>query len=263
MTTDPTAAGCTDPCIACMTGESHDPAPAQPVETDEERADREETERAHAEGEHAFCGLTCETELPTEHLRNFVVAKGYPGTKGALDELLRRARAETTAPLASADPCHSCGCPRRFDRHADGCPLRDRIAEALATADGLTWGPGQDSQPSGVIDDYHRRAAAALAVLPAPADRAAVLREAANGLAVLGPVDSLVSAPAAWTEAIETLRRMADQIAEDDLRRMADEAQQQEPPCCSDPTCTCVQVNADGLCECVKWGEAQQAGEGR
>lgn len=27
MPTDPTAAGCTEPCIACMTGESHDPAP--------------------------------------------------------------------------------------------------------------------------------------------------------------------------------------------------------------------------------------------
>ncbi|MFB7707950.1 hypothetical protein [Streptomyces sp. NPDC056105] len=55
----------------------------------------------------------------------------------------------------------------------------------------------------------------------APADRAAVLREAANGLAALGPLDSLVSAPAAWTEAIETLRRMADQIAEDELRPKA------------------------------------------
>ncbi|MFI2314113.1 hypothetical protein AMK17_25250 [Streptomyces sp. CB00072] len=52
--------------------------------------------------------------------------------------------------------------------------------------------------------------------LPAPADRAATLHKAANGLAALGPLDNLVSAPAAWTEAIETLRRMADQIAEDD-----------------------------------------------
>jgi hypothetical protein len=68
------------------------------------------------------------------------------------------------------------------------------------------------------------------------ADRAAVLREAANGLAALGPVDSLVSAPAAWTEAIETLRRMADQLA-------ADEAQQADPLPLPD--------------------EAQQAGEGQ
>jgi hypothetical protein len=41
-------------------------------------------------------------------------------------------------------------------------------------------------------------------------DRAAVLLEAANALAALGLVDSLVSGPKAWTEAIETLRRMAD-----------------------------------------------------
>ncbi|MFF3928198.1 hypothetical protein [Streptomyces hirsutus] len=68
--------------------------PADRAETDEQRADREETERDHARGDHTHCGIGCEVELPTEHLRNFVVAKGYPGTKGALDELLRRARAE-------------------------------------------------------------------------------------------------------------------------------------------------------------------------
>jgi hypothetical protein len=40
--------------------------------------------------------------------------------------------------------------------------------------------------------------------------RAAVLLEAANALAAVGPEDSLASAPKAWTGAIETLRRMAD-----------------------------------------------------
>ncbi|MFF7829760.1 hypothetical protein ACFZCM_31545 [Streptomyces rochei] len=64
-----------------------------PAETDEERADREETERDHARGDHTHCGLTCEVQMPTEHLRNFVIAKGYPGTKGALAELERRAAA--------------------------------------------------------------------------------------------------------------------------------------------------------------------------
>lgn len=51
------------------------------------------------------------------------------------------------------------------------------------------------------------------------------------------------------------------------LRRMADEAQQPaEVPCCSDPTCTCNQVNAAGRCDCAKWesgpaaDEAQQDG---
>ncbi|MFE1109678.1 hypothetical protein ACFW5U_27845 [Streptomyces rochei] len=66
---------------------------AAPAETDEERADREETERDHARGDHTHCGLTCEVQMPTEHLRNFVIAKGYPGTKGALAELERRAAA--------------------------------------------------------------------------------------------------------------------------------------------------------------------------
>ncbi|MFB6787650.1 hypothetical protein ACFCWT_13340 [Streptomyces olivaceus] len=63
------------------------------TETDEERADREETERDHGRGDHTYCGITCAVELPTEHLRNFVIAKGYPGTKGALAELERRAAA--------------------------------------------------------------------------------------------------------------------------------------------------------------------------
>ncbi|MFG2677009.1 hypothetical protein [Streptomyces sp. NPDC048445] len=46
-------------------------------------------------------------------------------------------------------------------------------------------------------------------------DRAAVLREAANAL-VAGPVDSRVSAAAAFTEAIELLRRMADEAQQPD-----------------------------------------------
>ncbi|MFB7313034.1 hypothetical protein [Streptomyces sp. NPDC056192] len=41
--------------------------------------------------------------------------------------------------------------------------------------------------------------------------KAEVLREGANAL-VAGPVDSLVSAAAAWVEAVETLRRIADEI---------------------------------------------------
>src|SRR5512134_1971472 len=60
---------------------------------DGEPCDRHETERAHAEGEHTFCGVTCEVEFPSELLRNSILAKGYPGTAGMLDELLRRAAA--------------------------------------------------------------------------------------------------------------------------------------------------------------------------
>ncbi|MFI0236361.1 hypothetical protein [Streptomyces sp. NPDC016845] len=65
---------------------------ADEPETDEQRADREETERQHAAGDHEYCGVTCETVFPTEQLRTFVIARGYPGTAGMLHELLRRAR---------------------------------------------------------------------------------------------------------------------------------------------------------------------------
>ncbi|MFG2670826.1 hypothetical protein [Streptomyces sp. NPDC048445] len=122
----------------------------QQPEDDEQHADREEAERAHAEGEHAFCGVTCEVELPTEHLRNFVIAKGYPGTKGALDELLRRA-ADQQPETAAAD-----------------AGLRDRIRRAICEAEGFGWDTDM-LEP----DEYGEVADAVLAVLPAPTDRAA------------------------------------------------------------------------------------------
>jgi hypothetical protein len=76
----PQPAPCSDP--PCNQGGNGEPC------------DIHETERAHAEGEHAFCGVTCEVVFPTEQLRNFVIAKGYPGTAGMLNELLRRAAVE-------------------------------------------------------------------------------------------------------------------------------------------------------------------------
>lgn len=66
---------------------------------DGELCDRHETERAHAEGEHAFCGVTCEVEFPTEMLRNTTIAGGIPGTAGMLDELLRRAATQPVRPV--------------------------------------------------------------------------------------------------------------------------------------------------------------------
>ncbi|MGQ4733421.1 hypothetical protein ACUN3E_37905 [Streptomyces sp. Ju416(a)] len=74
-------------------------------ETDEEREqreDREEAARLHADGDHQYCDVTCEVAMPTEAMRNFVIAKGYPGTAGALDELLRRAAAAPPAPADRA-----------------------------------------------------------------------------------------------------------------------------------------------------------------
>jgi hypothetical protein len=56
-----------------------------------------EEAQAHAEGEHEYCGPTCEVQFPSEQMRNFILAKGYPGTAGMLDELLRRAAAPPAA----------------------------------------------------------------------------------------------------------------------------------------------------------------------
>ena len=93
---------------------------------------------------------------------------------------------------------------------------------------------------------------AVLAVLPPAADRAAIYREVADRLAA-----------DAETGDKEGFTRIYRRSAAKQVREWAAEAQQQEPepPCCSDPTCTCVQVNAEGLCECVKWDEAQQQPE--
>lgn len=95
---------------------------------------------------------------------------------------------------------------------ADRGALRDCIAEAL-----ISWSyRGQEPDPeAGILEtvraNAYSRADAVLAVLPPPVDRAAVLLEAANGLACLGPEDSLVSGPTAWNEAVMMLRRMADE----------------------------------------------------
>jgi len=52
-----------------------------------------EEEQAHADGEHQYCGITCETQMPSAPMYNSIVAHGIPGTRGMLDELLRRAAA--------------------------------------------------------------------------------------------------------------------------------------------------------------------------
>lgn len=91
-------------------------AAAGELETEEQRVDREETERDHAAGDHQYCGATCEVEMPSVLLRNFIVAKGYPGTAGALDELLRRAATETAQP-DTIGLCGYCGMPRESHHH--------------------------------------------------------------------------------------------------------------------------------------------------
>lgn len=129
-------------------------------ETDEQRADRLETERDHTDGDHRHCGMTCVAEFPADMLRNGILWQAAPGAGAMLDELLRRAAVQ----------------PPPTDRGG----LRDRIANALADADGWVWAKGYDKTQSPTYQEFLRQADAVLAVLPAGADRAAVLREAAD-----------------------------------------------------------------------------------
>lgn len=91
--------------------------------------------------------------------------------------------------------------------------LRDRIADVLAKADGWTWTPDFDRTLSPVWQGYLKRADAVLAVLP-PADRAAVLLEAAEVSA------RFVSDCQTCAVELEVAR---------ELRRLAAETQQSEP----------------------------------
>jgi hypothetical protein len=121
---------------------------------------------------------------------------------------------------------------------ADPAPLRERIRRAICEADGFDFDQIEAS-------DYQTHADAMLALLPAapsaPADRAAILREAADALvAVAGQHPEARAVVIHWGDAAALLRTMAqeecdeleaqahlDELA-DDLSRMADETQQPE-----------------------------------
>jgi hypothetical protein len=94
-------------------------------------------------------------------------------------------------------------------RPADRAALRDRVRRAVCEAEGFAWDSDM-LEP----DEYGEVADAVLAVLPAPADRAAVLTEAADKLAEFialhGPTSRTV---AGWTGAEAFLRRLAVESA--------------------------------------------------
>ncbi|MEV0526007.1 hypothetical protein AB0I66_21460 [Streptomyces sp. NPDC050439] len=209
------------------------PIPPAPAETDEERADREETEREHARGKHTYCDITCEVEFTTEKLRNTVLYRAIPGSESMLDELLRRASTEAAVPSAPADEA------ARLDAYA----------AAMARRDGHNWPPMYEDDER----DYRRRADAAMAV--AQTERAAEVAHLRSLLTAENQraneaVDREETAEQAVEEArsnrLAVLREAAD-IAERlmderygpdcsyaigggdvarELRRMADEAQQ-------------------------------------
>lgn len=101
---------------------------------DGELCDAHATEQAHAAGDHDYCDITCEAAMPSDQMRNFILAKGYPGTAGALNELLRRAAAGTSRPSAPAEePQDTC---RTIQ--VDGGPVHVRGAGEM-TAEGRTY----------------------------------------------------------------------------------------------------------------------------
>jgi hypothetical protein len=103
--------------------------------------------------------------------------------------------------------------------------LRARIADTLAATDGWRWVSDSDKARSSTYRGYQTRADAVLAVLPTPADRAAILREAADLAAVRAEGERSLSSSDydAEAHAAQALDHLANH-----LRRMADEAQQPE-----------------------------------
>ncbi|WP_331728785.1 hypothetical protein OG693_39400 (plasmid) [Streptomyces sp. NBC_01259] len=97
----------------------------------------------------------------------------------------------------------------------DDAALRDRIRRAVCEAEGFMWNEDM-LEP----DEYGEVADAVLAVLPAPVDRAAVLRERAAFLdGVLRDAADPGSDPRYWSAISDVVMG---------LRRLADEAQQPE-----------------------------------
>jgi hypothetical protein len=85
--------------VVCTEGEECDPGAPEAYRL----CDAHEAAQAHARGEHRWCDITCREAMGTEEMTNFVVAKGFPGTAGALRELLRRAAEDAANALAGRE----------------------------------------------------------------------------------------------------------------------------------------------------------------
>jgi hypothetical protein len=135
---------------------------------------------------------------------------------------------------------------------ADRATLRDRIAEALADATGARW-PAQA---------FLTEADAVVSVLPAPADRAAALEEAADRLEAMmteayerARSENEIGYGNGLENATRELRRLAVESAVVD--RVAAETPATSGRCphgCDVSTCPCLACEADQL----DTGEAQQ-----
>ena len=91
--------------------------------------------------------------------------------------------------------------------------LREQIAETLATAEGWTWAHGLQFKdidtPS--AEAYRKLADAVLAALPAPTDRAATLRWAADQIEKAADDHQDYYVPQGLYDAADRLRRLADE----------------------------------------------------
>lgn len=98
-----------------------------------ELCDIHETEQAHAEGDHGYCGPTCEVKFPSGMLRNTILYRAIPGSAGMLAELERRAAAGRPAPVSTSGNDLRCMC---------GDPI-----ELMDKADPTSWihSPGSDT----------------------------------------------------------------------------------------------------------------------
>lgn len=131
----------------------------------------------------------------------------------ALEELRRMPAAVSVPPPA----------PRAADQTA----LRDRIADALARLDAEKWGVEIPAKDHPFWQMYPTQADAVLAVLPEPADRAAVLREAAEAL---GRMDYDTDSHDYGYDTYRDAWNGGVMDGADLLRRLADEAAVVPPP---------------------------------
>jgi hypothetical protein len=162
------------------------------------------------------------------------------GVKGEYYPIAEDVLAETYEPAVSSPPPDQ--------------TLRDRIASVLAKADGWQWVTDRDKARSSTYRSYQSRADAVLAALP-PADRAAVLREAADIADEVVPPDlPRDDRDQGRVDAAADIRRQADFVELQQLRRLAAEAQRQ--PETRQP-CACGQ---DG-CEYCDVDEAEEDAE--